>query len=110
MANGQLASLPALEWEDGACVVVVLVSDGYPGPYEKGYPISLPEEDTPGVIAFHAGTKLVGSEVQTSGGRVLGITAVGRDLVEATELAYAGINQYGFDNKSHRRDIPVVRT
>ena len=97
-----------LQFEDNAAVCVVLASEGYPEIYEKGYPIDGLEafKDRDGYFAFHAGSKLDGNgTVVTNGGRVLGVTAVGRDLKEAREKAYEAAEWVSFENKYMRRDI-----
>lgn len=96
-----------LEFEENATVCVVLASDGYPLSYEKGYEICGLEafKDTPGYYAFHAGTKLEQGKIVTNGGRVIGITATGKDLKEARENAYKATQWVQFDNKYMRTDI-----
>ncbi len=96
-----------LEFEDNAAVCVVLASDGYPVSYEKGFPISGLDEfgKHEGYYCFHAGTKFEGDEIVTNGGRVLGITAKGKDLKEARENAYAATEWVDFANKYMRHDI-----
>lgn len=80
-----------LQFEDNAAVCVVLASDGYPVSYEKGYEITGLEEfkKHDGYYCFHAGTNFDGDRIVTNGGRVLGITAKGKDLKEARANAYA---------------------
>jgi len=97
-----------LQFEDNAAVCVVLASDGYPEKYEKGYPIAGLEafQGQERYFAFHAGSKLDGSgAVVTNGGRVLGVTAIGRDLKEARANAYQAAEWVSFENKYIRRDI-----
>lgn len=96
-----------LEFEDNAAVCVVLASDGYPLAYEKGIPIQGFErfKDQEGYYCFHAGTKMDGDTVVTSGGRVLGITAKGADLKEARKNAYEATKWIEFSNKYMRNDI-----
>lgn len=96
-----------LEFEDNAAVCVVLASDGYPLAYDKGIPITGFEKfkDREGYYCFHAGTKFDGNQVVTNGGRVLGITAKGKDLKEARANAYAATEWVEFDNKYMRHDI-----
>jgi len=97
-----------VEFEDNAAVCVVLASDGYPLSYEKGFEIGGEEnfEGKDGYYCFHAGTKLnENGKVVTNGGRVLGITAKGRDLKEARANAYAATEWISFDNKYMRHDI-----
>ena len=96
-----------LQFEDNAAVCVVLASEGYPVNYEKGLPISGLEEfkKHDGYYCFHAGTKLADGKLVTNGGRVLGITAKGKDLKEARANAYAATEWVQFDNKYMRHDI-----
>lgn len=96
-----------LQFEDNAAVCVVLASDGYPVSYEKGFPITGFEEfdKHEGYYCFHAGTKFDGDQIVTNGGRVLGITAKGKDLKEARANAYAATEWVKFDNKYKRNDI-----
>ena len=96
-----------LEFEDNAAVCVVLASDGYPVEYKKGLPISGLEEfkKHEGYYCFHAGTKFDGGQIVTNGGRVLGVTAKGKDLKEARENAYAATQWVQFENKYMRHDI-----
>lgn len=97
-----------LQFEDNAAVCVVLASQGYPVSYEKGKKINGEEnfKGKEGYYCFHAGTKLDETgAVVTNGGRVLGITAKGKDLKEARKNAYAATEWISFDNKYMRHDI-----
>ncbi len=96
-----------LQFEDNAAVCVVLASEGYPVKYEKGLPIEGLDEfkKHEGYYCFHAGTKLADGKIVTNGGRVLGITAKGKDLKEARANAYAATEWVRFDNKYMRHDI-----
>ena len=97
-----------LEFEDNAAVCVVLASDGYPVSYKKGFPICGLEnfKDREDCFVFHAGTKLdEKGQIITSGGRVLGVTALGRDLKEARANAYKEQELVTFENKYYRHDI-----
>lgn len=104
--NGNLDQVE-LKFEDNAAVCVVLASEGYPVKYEKGIPMSGFEnfKDKEGYYCFHAGTKLEGDQIVTNGGRVVGITAKGRDLKEARKNAYEATQWIQFANKYMRRDI-----
>ncbi len=98
----------SLEFEDNAAVCVVLASEGYPEHYEKGYVISGLErfEAADGYYVFHAGSKLdEEGRIVTSGGRVLGVTAVGGNLKEARANAYQAAEWVEFGNKYMRHDI-----
>ena len=96
-----------LQFEDNAAVCVVLASEGYPVAYDKGLPISGLEEfkKHEGYYCFHAGTKFDGEQIVTNGGRVLGVTAKGKDLKEARANAYEAAKWVKFDNKYMRHDI-----
>ena len=100
--NGTLAQTEVKFRDDYACCVI-LASQGYPTAYEKGYPISIPEE-----IASHvyvAGAAQKDGQLVTSGGRVLGVTAVADSLKEAIREAYAMAETIRFDNCYYRHDI-----
>ncbi len=105
-ARGDLGNRD-IKWLDKTAVNIVLASGGYPGAYEKGIPIKgvAVAENDPDVVVFHAGTKLADGELQTSGGRVLGVTAVGDDLEAARAKAYAMADEIDFDGKLLRKDI-----
>ena len=97
-----------LQFEDNAAVCVVLASDGYPVKYEKGFPIEGLEEfkNHEGYYCFHAGTRFdEDGRIVTNGGRVLGVTAKGKNLREARMNAYAATKWVQFENKYMRRDI-----
>ena len=97
-----------LEFEDNAAVCVVLASDGYPVKYERGFKIHGLEKfkDADGYYVFHAGTKFdEDGDIVTNGGRVLGVTAKGKDLKEARANAYKATEWIDFANKYMRHDI-----
>ena len=104
--NGTLDQFD-LQFEDNAAVCVVLASDGYPVKYEKGFLIHGLEkfEGQDNYFCFHAGTKQTPEGIVTNGGRVLGITAKGKDLKEARKNAYAATEWVSFENKYMRHDI-----
>ncbi len=93
-----------LEWDERSAVCVVMASGGYPGAYPKGLPIS-GLEDVTGAMMFHAGTALQDGEHVTAGGRVLGITALGRDIAEARTIAYGEVAKIRFEGAQYRMDI-----
>ena len=97
----------SLQFEDNAAVCVVLASDGYPVKYDKGFPVKGLEEfkKHDGYYCFHAGTKFADGQIVTNGGRVLGVTAKGKDLKEARKNAYAATEWVEFENKYMRHDI-----
>ena len=97
-----------LQFEDNAAVCVVLASDGYPEHYEKGKKITGLEnfKDKDGYYVFHAGSKFdAEGNILTNGGRVLGVTATGKDLKEARANAYKATEWIHFENKYMRHDI-----
>ncbi len=96
-----------LKWKPETSVCVVLASKGYPGKYEKGKVITGIEEaeKVPTVVVFHAGTKEVNGKLLTNGGRVLNITALGKDIIEARERAYKAIEKIHFEGMHYRKDI-----
>jgi phosphoribosylamine--glycine ligase len=104
--NGTLAAVD-LKWSPLASVCVVMASGGYPGSYAKGKIIS--GLDAAGALphtkVFHAGTARAGDQIVTNGGRVLGVTALGKDLKSAQAAAYAAVENIRFDGAHFRRDI-----
>ncbi|MBT5845038.1 MAG: phosphoribosylamine--glycine ligase, partial [Verrucomicrobiales bacterium] len=96
-----------VHWNDQAAVCVVMASGGYPESYAKGKPITgIADADAmEGVKVFHAGTKINGENLVTSGGRVLGVTALGDTLGEARDLAYAAVDKIKFEGAHVRGDI-----
>lgn len=104
--------LPEMElrWKDEVCVTVVVASGGYPGDYRTGYPIDGLEEagSLEGVVVFHAGTRRgEGGEILTAGGRVLNVSALGNDFLEARERAYRAVERIGFTDIYYRKDIAL---
>lgn len=96
-----------LSFEDNAAVCVILASYGYPDKFEKGFEISGLEnfKGRNDYLIFHAATKKENSKILTNGGRVLGVTATGRDLNEARRKAYEAADKINFKNKYMRKDI-----
>jgi phosphoribosylamine--glycine ligase len=96
-----------IAWNDAASLCLVLASRGYPGAYEKGLPIEGLEAAArqEGVVVFHAGTATKDGRIVTSGGRVLGVTALGRDVAQARERAYAAAELIRWPGKYARTDI-----
>ncbi|MBI2882154.1 MAG: phosphoribosylamine--glycine ligase [Candidatus Tectomicrobia bacterium] len=107
VAEGRLQDAKAVRLRDEAAVCVVLASAGYPGTYEKGKRIAGLEaaSEMDGVQVFHAGTDRAGREVVTAGGRVLGVTAAGKDLPAAARRAYEAAAQIRWEGVYYRRDI-----
>lgn len=94
-----------IEWEDGACVCVVLASGGYPVSYAKGKPITI--GDVGDCIIFHAGTAVKDGKLVTNGGRVLNVVARGKTVDEARRKAYAAVENIKWDNMHYRTDIGI---
>ena len=90
--------------QSGVCVI--LASGGYPGAYEKGKAITgLEAAEAENVMVFHSGTRMQDGRLVTSGGRVLGVTGLGRDFQEACGRAYAAVEKIHFGNAYYRKDI-----
>lgn len=100
--NGTLAQTP-VELADGAACCVIAASQGYPAAYEKGFPITMTAESA--AHAYVAGARLQEGQLVTSGGRVLGVTAVADTLPEAVKEAYRLMDGVQFENRFFRRDI-----
>jgi phosphoribosylamine---glycine ligase len=113
-ANGRLAyEAGHAGFDDGAAVTVVMASEGYPGPYETGRPITGVEEAelVEGVTVFHAGTaRDQDGRLVTAGGRVLAVTGTGATLAAARDLAYGAVDVIGFEGAHARRDIAARAT
>ncbi len=104
--NNETLSDLNIEWSDHAAACVVIASGGYPKSYPKGLEITgLENGQHEGVIVYHAGTALDENKLVTSGGRVLGITALGADLKDALDKAYKAVDEIDFENKHFRKDI-----
>ena len=95
-----------IEWEDGACVCVVLASGGYPEAYEKGKEITFGALDEE-ILLCHAGTAEKDGKIVTSGGRVLGVCAKGADIEEARKKVYANVEKIKFEKMHYRTDIGI---
>lgn len=92
-----------IEWEDGACVCVVLASGGYPLGYRKGLEITVGDVGDCQIV--HAGTAIKDGKLVTAGGRVLGVVAKGKTVEEARKKAYKAAENINFENKHYRKDI-----
>ncbi len=105
-AEGKLKDVE-VTWKDETSICIVLASKGYPGPYEKGTVIkgldSCKGRDD--AVIFHAGTKFKKGDVVTSGGRVLGVTALGKDIESAKDNVYKALEKVHFDGMQYRTDI-----
>ncbi len=95
-----------LKWSAKPAVCVVMVSEGYPGAYQKGFPISgIEEAEKTGAMVFHAGTRIQNGQLVTAGGRVLGVTALGDTLRQAVDNAYRAVGKISWEGATFRRDI-----
>ncbi|GGV95805.1 phosphoribosylamine--glycine ligase [Streptomyces gelaticus] len=108
-ANGTLDELPPLKWRDEAAVTVVIASHNYPGTPRTGDPIEGLDEvaahDAPHAYVLHAGTRREGDTIVSAGGRVLSVTATGKDLASARERAYTAAARIRLDGSQLRTDI-----
>ena len=106
-ATGRLAELESLEWDPRPAVCVVMASEGYPGDYAKGRVITgIADADAlPDSKVFHAGTTIRNGEVVNTGGRVLGVTALGNSIADAKQNAYAAVDKIRWQGGWCRRDI-----
>lgn len=109
-AVGRLVEQPALQWDAGAAVTVVMAAAGYPGDVRIGDPIDgiAAADALPGVDVFHAGTTNAEGRTVTSGGRVLSVTATGMDLGDARRRAYAAVAGISWSGEQHRSDIATA--
>ncbi|MFA5430237.1 MAG: phosphoribosylamine--glycine ligase [Candidatus Omnitrophota bacterium] len=107
VSRRKLLEVPDIEWDERACVCVVLVSGGYPGEYSKGMEIKGLQRlvGRGDVTVFHSGTRLAGGRCLSDGGRVLGVSALGRDIKEAAASAYSAAGEIDFEGMHYRRDI-----
>lgn len=95
-----------IQWQPGFSACVVLASGGYPGSYQKGFPISgIAEAEARNATVFHAGTQLKDQEIVTSGGRVLAVTGQGSTIEEALKTVYQAISAIQFEGCYYRQDI-----
>ena len=106
VCRGELDEV-SLDWDPRPAVCVVMASGGYPDSYEKGKVIEGIEEAEKlgSTVVFHAGTAIKDGELVTSGGRVLGVTALGDDIAAAKARAYEAVSKINFDAAYYRRDI-----
>ncbi|WP_155060520.1 phosphoribosylamine--glycine ligase [Streptomyces blattellae] len=108
-ANGTLDVLEPLRWSDDAAVTVVVASRNYPATPRTGDPITgldeVAAQDAPHAYVLHAGTKRTGDAIVSAGGRVLSVTATGKNLTEARDRAYQAVSRIHLDGSQHRTDI-----
>jgi phosphoribosylamine--glycine ligase len=107
LAGAAVGTLPDTDpdWDPRTAVCVVVAAAGYPEAPRTGDPITLDPAPDPDVVVFHAGTARDGDRLVSAGGRVLGVTALGTDLAEARQRAYAAVDRIGLHGKQFRRDI-----
>lgn len=104
--NNETLSELDIEWSEKACACVIMASGGYPKSYKKGVEITgLTSGQLDGVTVYHAGTKIENDKLVTSGGRVLGVTALGDSLADALKKSYEAVENIHFDNAHYRNDI-----
>lgn len=104
--NNETLSELDIEWSEKACACVIMASGGYPKSYKKGVEITgLTLGQLDGVTVYHAGTKIENDKLVTSGGRVLGVTALGDNLADALKKSYEAVENIHFDNAHYRKDI-----
>ena len=102
--EGRLAGM-RLQWDRRPCVCVVMAAGGYPGDHATGKVITGLENVSADAVVFHAGTRKDGDFIVTSGGRVLGVTALGKNIADAIKNVYAAVGKIAFDGVQYRRDI-----
>lgn len=96
-----------IEWDEKAAVCVVMASGGYPESYRKGFEIAGLDKVHHDILVFHAGTKKEKGKFFTNGGRILGVTAMGKNIDEAREKAYKAVSVIHFENAHYRHDIGI---
>jgi len=96
-----------IEWKEASSLCVIMASGGYPGEYKKGFEIKGLDEVKEGedLVIFHAGTEFKDRKFYTAGGRVLGVTGIGRDLKEAFEKTYSAVKKITWEGVHYRKDI-----
>jgi phosphoribosylamine--glycine ligase len=111
-AEGTLENCKSPKWDKRQCVGVVMCAEGYPGDYRKGEPITglRSAEADEDVVVFQAGTTSDGPDLLTSGGRVLAVTGMGKNVNEARANAYEGVDKIRWNGSFCRRDIGLRPT
>ena len=104
LVNGTLNQID-IQWSNDICVGVVMASSGYPGNYKTGIPITGLNKIDKDINVFHAGTKNEGNRIVTSGGRVLTVTATGKNMTEVRDKVYSSISRIQFSGCQYRKDI-----
>jgi phosphoribosylamine--glycine ligase len=110
-AGGRLGSMPPIEWKDQTAVCVIMAARGYPGSYEKGKVIEgLDSGFAQDAMVFHAGTARDAQDrVVTNGGRVLGVTALGKDARRAIDNAYSAVRKIHWGDNDHYYRTDIAR-
>ncbi|EDX84843.1 phosphoribosylamine--glycine ligase [Synechococcus sp. PCC 7335] len=101
----RLQDLPPFRWREAASACVVMAAEGYPGVYKKGLSIALNDAESEDTVVFHAGTQISEGTIKSTGGRVLGISAIAPNFQSALDIAYSAINKIDFPGSYYRRDI-----
>ncbi|NLV16384.1 MAG: phosphoribosylamine--glycine ligase [Syntrophomonadaceae bacterium] len=104
VADGTLNNIP-MAFESGVCVCVVMAAEGYPGEYETGRVITGLNDVGPDTMVFHGGTRRIGSQVVTDGGRVLSVVCKGETIAQAIDKVYGEIHHIDFAGAHYRKDI-----
>ncbi len=102
--TGELGNID-IQWKEEVAVCVIMASGGYPGPYRKGDEIKGLDQINDQALVFHAGTTQEDGKVVTNGGRVLGVTSIGKNVEEARNRAYQAVEQIRFEGAHYRTDI-----
>ncbi len=97
-----------IEYNEDACIGVVIASGGYPGNYQTGFPITGLDEVDKDILVFHAGTKLESGQIVANGGRVLTVASMGKTIAKAREKVYANLPRINFKGCHYRQDIALI--
>lgn len=97
-----------LQWNDEACVTVVITSKGYPNEYKKGFKITGVDKLDKDIILFHNGTMTSGEDILTNGGRVISVTSLGKSILDAKQNIYSNIDKIEFEGMCYRKDIAEI--
>lgn len=97
-----------LQWNDEACVTVVITSKGYPNEYKKGFKITGVDKLDKDIILFHNGTMTSGEDILTNGGRVISVTSLGKSILDSKQKIYSNIDKIQFEGMCYRKDIAEI--
>lgn len=97
-----------LQWNDEACVTVVITSKGYPNEYKKGFKITGIDKLDKDIILFHNGTKATGEDLLSNGGRVISVTSLGKSILDSKQKIYSNIDKIQFEGMCYRKDIAEI--